>query len=383
MTYKGMGMTKIRMRAVAALCFVSMTLGACGGGGDSSSAPPAVPTDVRVALVNAVPINVNVERTGTPDPVLLKGIATGNLSSLNGKTVYVVIEDPNGLFNRAPEVGGPSSQGEIDILLTVKTQNTLGTFSGNLTVHACLDSACKSELVGSPAQVPYTLRVLPEVQISTNAINVNATFGEPAFTRTFTLQTAGVASLGWVLPAPFGAPTPFALASPDSGLSTTYTITFFPMAPGQYRHTLTLNGIAEADGVSYAFVKKIAIRYDTADNPAVDYVFSVPSIEVNTTPQISQEANFWPLVRPGVTMTWRGMEYLTYPAAAEGNPWLNRWWDDTTKWVSVCGELVPGSRQGYCLPTGTYTARGHYTMTKAGVDTEVYFPVTMHATAPN
>lgn len=159
-------MVNIFGRISGALC-VAVALAACGGGGDSSGpSTPAVPA-VGLANVKVPTINddhmVGESRYDLPRAEITADV-TGDVASLAGKQVYVLVMDPNGLFTKATVVAdsstryrliayyvGPQGAGDADM--------PIGSFNSTMTVSVCLDEQCKQQFAGSPVQVPYQYTV--------------------------------------------------------------------------------------------------------------------------------------------------------------------------------------------------------------------------------
>ncbi|MEY4563492.1 MAG: hypothetical protein RLZZ618_2769, partial [Pseudomonadota bacterium] len=311
------------MRKLIGLCAIAL-MSACGGGNGGDDV--AANVNVTVGLTTVPSIQATVATGRSIADLTLSAKVTGELPALNGKTIYVVLEDPSNLFQAATSLSGPNAQGDMQIVLTGKPLNTVGDLSGNVTVHACLDLGCNTELRGSPVQIPYQVAVRPGLALSQTSFDVSAIFGEPAFTRTLTaspLNRLKGFSMGTSIPGvKLDAPTLFTQSSTPHLL----TLTFHPQAPGTVVKDYPIEVEFEhTDGSTYRLIENISIRHVTTDNPTVDYVFPTRSLNLDARQANSAIANFWVVTRPGVTMTATGVEYLSHPVAANGNALASNW----------------------------------------------------------
>lgn len=111
-------------------------------------------TDVQLTLVSPTSIRSDAAK-GSTLPASFRFSAAGNIASLNGKTIYVVVEDPEGFYSAAnPSVTVDPSPGATIFLTAVPLQRT-GRYTGNIRIFGCLNSTCTSQFTGSPFVVPY------------------------------------------------------------------------------------------------------------------------------------------------------------------------------------------------------------------------------------
>lgn len=132
----------MRLLLPAALTLL-LTLAACGGGGGSGGS-----SELSLGSVSPSAINLTLgDATAAPtDATTLSASYSGSTSS----TVYVVVEDPDGVFASAtPAVGA----GRATLTLMTGILPPAGRYTQPLTVHVCKDPACKSEYAGSPQTV--------------------------------------------------------------------------------------------------------------------------------------------------------------------------------------------------------------------------------------
>lgn len=99
------------------------------------------------------------------------GSATGDLSVLNGKTLYVILEDPDGLFAPNPQAYISGSSLTLHAVNQVKKA---GTYKGSLNIYACLDAGCAVRLGNVPYPIPYDVKVRSNIAFDANASNTIA-----------------------------------------------------------------------------------------------------------------------------------------------------------------------------------------------------------------
>ncbi len=130
---------------------------------------------------------------GKLDDVALLGTAVGDLSVLTGKTLFVIVEDPAGLFSPNPQASPVSSpKAGLLVQLVGARLKTPGTFSGNLRVYVCLDVRCSTRLGNVPYNIPYNVVVKRGMKLEIDsafqgtpeatdkwAVSVRSKFGEP------------------------------------------------------------------------------------------------------------------------------------------------------------------------------------------------------------
>lgn len=165
-----------RMASLAAL----LSLAACGGGGDGGGANPAV------SLKNVVLPTLTDETYENGDPTSktlqsfqLTADLEGDVAGLSGKTVYVVVEDPDG-FVQSASIQQPLGATRNTLLVDTKVFGPRkGRYSSGFRFKVCHDSACTAQFGGSPITVPYDITVLQGFVLNGNApIAFSARAGE-------------------------------------------------------------------------------------------------------------------------------------------------------------------------------------------------------------
>jgi hypothetical protein len=365
----------------------------CGGGGGGES--PAPSPSVSIAFESQPTIKETIFEGSALSSLTMQIVASGDIGSLNGKTIYAIVEDPSSLFQNPPGVTLTNTPVGASVRLDGRPQDVSGHFQGNLKVHACLDAGCSVELGNSPLIVPYDVMVQPALTLDRQSINISLPFGQIPPVQTIAVTNLPLPLTSWgvnITSAPYlyiYEPSMTVSSSPDSGASSgVVSLALTPAVPGTYTFTAVV--YANASGLnqyglpaSLHFEKTVTITYTVTPDPSVDWVFA-PTAGNFTRVQgdsIFVHADRKLLTNTGVIATWQGVEYLSNPPTANGNPLVNQWWyeysgdqgTETCSATMISGQMVIDA----CLPVGTYTARVRYTLTKNGVDQDIYWPITL------
>lgn len=161
-------LTWARRAALAAAFGLVALLGACGGGGGGGS-------DGRAMQVSFDASSLSLETTEGFDDA--SGIKVLNASASGGNDtdkVYVgAILEGQGIQ--------PPVQVNVDVAprtatITARADSTLpaGTYTGQLRLLACRDSACHEHLGGSPHIVNFTTTIKPRLKASTSSLALAA-----------------------------------------------------------------------------------------------------------------------------------------------------------------------------------------------------------------
>lgn len=117
-------------------------------------------------------------RGGTIAPPQISGTLGGNVTSLSGQPLWLVVEDPSQLFEANAQVRlQPGSPWRYTLDLQPRRLPRAGRFTGTLRAFACLDSACATRLGGTPLKLPYDVTVVQGVQAQPAALSFTSTAG--------------------------------------------------------------------------------------------------------------------------------------------------------------------------------------------------------------
>jgi hypothetical protein len=254
-----------------------------------------------------------------------------------------------------------------------------GSFRGSLRIHACLDTACQTELAGSPITVPYDLNVKRGLVTDKDSLAFTVPFGTlpEAQTVNVTLPEGAIDWGGSVSQA--GAVEMTVTPSATSaGSATAVVVVGLDLAsPGTYTQVANVRATVSDNFVPRTFRKAITVTYVVTANAPLDYAFN-PAAGDHVVAQGDRQGvtvRRTLALNTGIDSAWNAVEYLTSPPAANGHPLVNSWWNDALLYAQTCS----GSD---CLPAGTYTARSRFSIRKNGVWTTIYWPVTLRIAPP-
>lgn len=141
-------------------------LGACGGGGNSGSAPPTPPS-------LTVPASISVSAS-TADPAPTAQVKATIANPGSASYYFSKTFTSNGLV--AIDGAAAGSTGTFDLQFKVPSALSPGTYSDTITIEACEDSACQHQIKGSPTTVAvqYVVSGAPGTTPVLNSIGPNA-----------------------------------------------------------------------------------------------------------------------------------------------------------------------------------------------------------------
>jgi hypothetical protein len=160
----------VRAFALAAcVTFLAACGGSSGGGGNG--------TDVRFSSLSPAQANVDVAEGAQAPDLTLSTQLSGDLAALNGKTLFVVIEEPLGLFAPTAQISYDSTTARASVVLSGQPQTVPGSRNGRLAVRVCLDAACQTRLTPDGFGIDVTVRVRTGLRISPAQVSVSVPFG--------------------------------------------------------------------------------------------------------------------------------------------------------------------------------------------------------------
>lgn len=378
------------MKRAAAALAACLVLSSCGGGGDSSVGiqPGAGPNGVTLTVTGPARFDADVyERQPVPS-VAISGRLSGNLSLINGATLYLVVVVPDQfLFSATPVVNiDPDGLGGNIQLVGVAPPDGPRTYTGIMTLHACLDAGCVRELQVANADIPYSVRVRTGLKPALSAVTLETSFGTLASPVTMPV-TLPEGVLSWEVTPFFGhfgavradkAPdgssnivfsaTEIALPEDDA------TIDVFIRAnvPGDLSidSTVSLTSTTHPSSVPFAFQHATAFTVQQGANVVTDTVESDALFPGGDADRFSYVSTSY-----------------SWPAAASANSLRDQWLQASL--LDDQPPRTPSSRyrilmqalhfgQDGDLPVGHYVATMHFTYApESGTPTDASYDVTL------
>jgi hypothetical protein len=312
-------------------------------------------------------------------PVTLTGVVTGNVDTLQNASIAIVVEDPSKLFAETGYLTlvRTTTGYTYEVVLPGRPLTAAGHLTGNLRIFACLDTACKQPLGGTPLVVPYEVTVEDGLTLSRQDISVTVPFGTVPPIETVDVNWSST-NIGWI-PANSTPYNPYAQTYvsflQQGGVrhkEHALQIRIKPAPPGTYTETVSVRSIALfSDGSSHDFDKTITVHYTVTPNPSVDYVvWPAPTIELtqSASDPYVRDYNYQVITNTGVSASFLGVDYLS--GAGTTGP-ATSWWDEypfNGSYHSCVGSS--------CLVPGVYTAQVRYRLTTpSGATRDIAVPM--------
>lgn len=374
---------------------VGLSLVACGGGGGGADGGGGSSLPNIALRSNGGLYATNVTVGSTLPAQSVGGTASGDANSLNGRTVYVVVEDPAELFAPAGHtVRVDGATGNFTVTLQGRVINFTGRRAGTFQVRACLDAQCTTQLTGSPLVYPYEVVSAEPLTVSSNVIRLTRRFGQTGsvnasvltrFPPNATFQIVRAAEYPFALDETFGFR--HMLIGFDGQLDAATgshhgTVETRNAAPGTYiadiRFRATVPGYS---GFPFQQDQSVRVEYEVVDDPAVAAAFHPASVVVNAAGsgcQVDPPVQFLPLLRAGDRMDLDRIDYLSEPASAAGHPFSRNWLVPQAETLQprLRSCTVDPSGNPIVLPAGTYEAHLVYLVTRAsGARAEAVLPI--------
>lgn len=376
-----------RWLALGGALLLIAALSGCGGGGSGSTAPP-----VTVTVTGPARFDATVYEGQLIPSLVISFQVSGDVSSLNGRTLYIYVELPDaGLFDPAPLLHLDSTLvgGNVQLMGLAAPHGSAATYTNTVRTRVCLDAACASQLRVVNADIPYTVRIKQGLRLS--PVVLETTFGTPAAPVTVPIGLPEGAQ-SWSVHASVAGGTAGIRGEPAPGGGAEILVSADDLVlPGTVLAGLTVEAVtAEGDTLTGG----IQVTYTT--NPSdLPYAFRRPAVQLTAAagyPYLS-EAIHADALFPGVDgdrFHHLGATY-TWPAAADGNAYRAGWLyaympveiglprnPTSTYGIELQSQ---GCYMGNCLPAGRYEALLHFQYTPAsGPSADAYLPVTFDIT---
>lgn len=341
-------------------------LAACGGGGGGGGSSSGVEFSALAASRTSFEV---AEGARLPD-IGLTAQVSGNLATLDGKTLYVLIDDPLGLFAAASGVTFNAQTGRAGIALSGREQSTVGRRSGRLGVRVCLDAACQSSLTPAGYGIDVAVTVRSGLRTSPTQQFFRVPFGTlpgPALVRVTVPEGRDPADYSAGIVAGASGEV-FDLTRQQTPGAEGVLVAPRLLPVGRYERRLEVSASSVDLGAasSAAYVQEVPLVLEVEPSD-VDFAV-LPSSLSFTFDQGSQEVRPFTVGAVAQSGSFR-LDPVVYDLASEppgtAYPLRGTWlWTLGEAWtVGVCQGTA-------CLPRGTYRAHLPFVrLTSAGVPT--------------
>jgi len=369
--------------------WLCIMLAACGGGGGGDGAAE----QVTVGPASPAAVQVHTLQGQAMPNQQVSGSVSGNVHSLQGRTIYVVVEDPASLFESSAQavVENTAAGYRYTLYLQGRTLAQAGHFTGQLRLHACLDAQCSQHLAGTPFAVPFDVNVEAGLTLDRKHVEVSVPFGTVPADEPINVSLSGYSS-GWVANnnTPYNPSVPTRVeVRPQAGALLPpgqMTLHFAPAKPGTYNETVRVNTVATLpDRREISFEETVEITYTVTPNPALDHVFSPQQLALTIAygDPLIHESGYELVTNTGVTATWQGIDFLTHPSGVAMTGPFDRWWSEYPYKAAYACTVSFGSggvRVNDCMPPGEYSAQVRYQLDGPGGSRVVAMPIKLTVT---
>ena len=203
----------------------SLILSACGGGGDSTPPPVATPAPAFRVTISEQPVSAQAEEGTALAPIVVTGTGSGAAPA----AVYL------GSVNLGSEVDRVAVESvgtDAKFTIHLKPNLPVGEYRGVVQLLACRDEKCASPFPGSPATVPYTVKISEGFWVTPGPLQLSALSGETKSARVTVRLPAGQSNYTAVSTASWLAVS--------SQASDGFAVIAKAMPPGQYQGTVNV-----------------------------------------------------------------------------------------------------------------------------------------------
>ncbi|RZI43822.1 DUF4214 domain-containing protein [Herbaspirillum sp. HC18] len=370
------------------------------GGGDSSNSPAGTTTAsaTGLSIVNLAPNSVTsqIYESQTVPSITITGGLAGDITVLNGKTLYLFAIVPDPLFSSQPSMRIDAANRTASITLSgIAPPKVAKTYSNSITVRACLDPDCRTEIGNSNAKIPYTITVKPGLTVGSSNVAMNATFGTlPAHVTVPVTLPPGTTSWGVNVQRPTSAGwnwvSPIQVSKVADGTSGV-VISAVRLAPAGSTYSLDI-GVQAITPDGQTLYRTINVAYKT-ETSNVPYAFEQSGASFTVKygyPNLSEEQSSSIMFSANTSdkMSLKETIYVAWPAAANDNSYRNKWLSLYAPNAMSSGNFpsnsyystvkVQACYMGNCLPIGRYSARIHFQYAPVtGPVSDLYYPVDM------
>lgn len=182
--FPGMGEVAVRRFAFGSLASGRECRAA---GGALAPANPAYLPGLSLSLASPKSLQ-GIPLVGGAVDGVFSFLPKGDLTLLEGKTLYLLVEDPEQFYSGPGTVRFDAASRLFYLTLKSNALSRIGPYKGQLRLFACLNAACTEQLQGSPFSVPYDVTVREGPKVAPWPVHtVYFKPGEDVLTTTFTV----------------------------------------------------------------------------------------------------------------------------------------------------------------------------------------------------
>ena len=369
---------------------IALIAGCGGGSGGGGSGAGEDRTASRIMVSSPTLTSDGFPNiSGESIKLVLVGTIKGEFEQLQGKSVFVTVEDPAALFLPTAEVVVTSAGSYLDYRLTLngKAAATAGRLTGSLRIFVCLDQACRQPLGGTPLTVPYSITVEAGPAMDRSVIDIEVPFGTVPPTEQIGV-TWPASSNGFSAGASYVSDPnrPDNLVQIETRTTVPsqfvkqpqFWVVFGPSHPGSFTTTLQVYSELRAPYVPArsVFSKHLVIKYTIVPNPAVDHFFYPARSDFTAAGKVGDRIFPFSLTTTtGVTQSYVGVEYLTWAGTVGPH---KSWFQPSPRPLArPCNSQVAPA---VCLNAGVYTAQLRYRIKTPAGERDVLYPIAMTVT---
>ncbi len=357
---------------------------------------PVVPTanyvnGLSIRITQPASIDKTVYEGQMVPGVLVSGTLSGDVNLLSGKVLVLLVVMPDPLFEEKPAVAINAAAQSASLSMTGKVApDGPKAYKGNMTVKACLDTACLSEIRVENPQIPYSITVKAGLGLSRKSVDFVTPFGAAVSPVTVPITLPADAS-SWAVAPTLGATDIFKVEKAADG-SPNVVVALQGLMPSasSYKASFSVSATT-SDGQKLSRMLDVSVLTNPSNAP---YVLSKPDahfvVKQGTATLAPQQDNY--VYFPGntsdkmsyvdtVMSTPPGVDTSMYPGP---NLWLYfrstneaglpRYATKGDSWSTQ----VQACYGGRCLVPGRYSAQVHFRYAPGGGPVyEIYYPVVM------
>ncbi|WP_062473836.1 hypothetical protein [Variovorax boronicumulans] len=323
--------------------------------------------------------------------VLVSGTLSGDVNLLSGKVLVLLVVMPDPLFEEKPAIAINAAAQSASLNMTGKiAPDGPKTYKGNMTIKACLDTACQSEIRVENPQIPYAITVKTGLVLGSKNVDFVTPFGAAVAPVTVPV-TLPEGAASWAVAPAIGSTDTFKVEKAGDG-SPNLVVSLPALLPSasSYKASFSVSAIT-SDGQKLSRLLEVSVLTNPSSAP---YVLAKPEahfVVKEGTPTLApaqDNAVFF----PGNTsdkMRYMGMVMNTPPGVDTSMyPGPNLWLYDyfyneaglpryATKSYSWSTQ-VQACYNDRCLPPGRYSAQVQFRYTPDGGPVyDIYYPVVM------